>query len=282
MTEQNTGDTQSGVSPAATGFAKPKTARRKRETSSSLNINSLLDILTILLVFLLVSISSDPLNVQQNAKLRLPKMSHGCGVECLQEKGVKPGSECKAENQVVVCRDAYRPPEDTVPITITKSAILLDNKEVKTSNGTILELVCMLDGKQCQEKDIKDKFTCGQLDEEANTTDQKLQAEGCTASKVRRLSKMEFSFSATDKGGDKGKFLILPLQKELESKKTEIEERIKRDAQAKGGKAHKWKPMATIIADGDIPFRPIAEVIYTAGMAKLHDLRFATIQRATR
>ena len=114
------------------------------------------------------------------------------------------------------------------------------------------------------------------------TVAQQLQAAGCTASKVRRLAKMEFSFSATDKGGDKGKFLILPLQKELESKKTEIEERLKRDAQTKGGKARKWKPMATIIADGDIPFRPIAEVIYTAGMAKLHDLRFATIQRSTR
>ena len=35
--------------------------------------------------------------------------------------------------------------------------------------------------------------------------------------------------------------------------------------------------VATIICDRDIPYRLLAEVVYTTAMAELHDVRFAVV-----
>jgi len=65
-----------------------------------LNINSLMDILTILLVFLLKSYSTDPLTIEPSSDLNIPKSK----------------SQLK--------------PEAAVTVTVSKSAILVDNKPV--------------------------------------------------------------------------------------------------------------------------------------------------------
>ena len=43
-----------------------------------------------------------------------------------------------------------------------------------------------------------------------------------------------------------------------------------------------YKPVATIVSDKDIPFRLIAEVVHTAGMAGLSELRFAIVKTNSR
>ena len=60
-------------------FGKQKKGRRKKDGSDNLNINSMMDIMTILLVFLLVSITSDPLNIKQDKNLRLAKSAGRLG-----------------------------------------------------------------------------------------------------------------------------------------------------------------------------------------------------------
>ena len=46
--------------------------------------------------------------------------------------------------------------------------------------------------------------------------------------------------------------------------------------------AGSFKGAATIVADTDVPFRLISEVIYTSGMSGLNDMRFALIKTAVR
>jgi hypothetical protein len=100
--------------------APPKKVRKKSRESGSdvvLNINSIMDIMTILLVFLMVSMTSDPLAIQQNDKLMLARSS------------------------------ADYPAEVSIPITVAADQILVDRKPV-------LPVACTTaTGQQCQDGD---------------------------------------------------------------------------------------------------------------------------------
>jgi biopolymer transport protein ExbD len=91
----------------------PATAKRKKrkkkkgEDSLSLNINSLMDIMTIMLVFLLKQYGEDPLKVQ--------------------------GEDLKTPNSI-----AQLTPEDATTITISQKAILVNDKQaVKVNDGAV-------------------------------------------------------------------------------------------------------------------------------------------------
>ena len=229
-------------------FGKPAKPRRK-ESEGSLNINSLMDALTILLVFLLMTMSSDPLNVQQDEALQLARMAGGCGFE----------RDPSTNKQIAVCRDAYRPPNDSVPITVTKRTIMVDSKPV-------VPVKCKVGGNVCTDEDIYRKFEC-------NTKPQE-----CDPNELQRLGKMTFYIDKSYKqDGNDEQFLIEPLVKELKAKVKEHKELL-----AEMNMAGSFKGAATIVADTDIPFRLISEVIYTSGMSGLNDMRFALIKTSVR
>lgn len=98
---------------------KERKAARSNALEGGLNINSMMDIMTIMLVFLLVSITSDPLSIKQDDFLKLANST--------------------------VDHD----PEDSVPITVTKQAIIVDNKKV-------VKVDCAKSGQICQGEDYKD------------------------------------------------------------------------------------------------------------------------------
>jgi len=228
-------------------FKRMKAKRRAWGSGSSLNINSLMDIMTILLVFLLLTITSDPLNIQQNEALRMAKMSGGCGFE----------RDPSTNELIPVCRDAYRPPEDSIPITITKRHIMVDNKPV-------VPVQCQIGGNVCTDDDIHRKFQC------------ETKSEACDPSEVARLAKMRFYIDKSYKeDGEEDKFLIEPLQKELKA-------RVKDHQALLSEMQEQWKGAATIISDANIPFRLISEVIYTSSMSNLHDMRFALLRTSAR
>jgi biopolymer transport protein ExbD len=189
--------------------------KRTRKSSSSsegiegsLNINSLMDIMTILLVFLLVNITSDPLSIVQDDYLKLANST------------------------------ADYNPEDSVPITVTKRNIIVDHKQ-------IVKVDCASGGQVCQEGD----FT-----------------------KPGNFYSVDKSFK---EDGSESSFLIEPLEKKLSA----IVKQQKEEAKELN---REFKPVATIVCDSDIPFRLIAEVVHTAGMAGLSDLRFAVIKAGAR
>ena len=78
---------------------KERASAREMGMEGALNINSLMDIMTILLTFLLVSITSDPWNVKQNQYMQL------------------------AESTV------DRDPQDSIAILVTKRAIVVDEED---------------------------------------------------------------------------------------------------------------------------------------------------------
>jgi len=153
---------------------------------AKLTMNSLMDILTILLVFLLKNYSTDAVSVTPSSDLDLPK-----GMTALT-------------------------PEQTVAITVSKSAILVDNIMVLT---------------------VKD----GKVD------------------------------AAQKRGGDDGYFII-PLNKAL----ADAVEKQRRIA-AVNPSAGKSLGIATVIMDGDTPFRLLTEVMYSAGQAEFSKFKFLVI-----
>ena len=202
-------ETPGEVTPLDEDFEKKARKVGNRDADDqALNINSLMDIMTILLVFLLVSITSDPLSVKQDDFLALAKSS------------------------------ANYNPEDSVPITVTKKAIIVDNK-------SIVKVDCNHKGQICQDEDYKEagnSYTIGKSFKE---------------------------------DGSEASFLIEPLQKKLD----EIVKQQKEDAKML---EREYKAVATIISDRDIPYRLFAEVVHTAGMAGLADLRFAIVKTNAR
>ena len=93
---------------AAGNKRRKHVGRRNQGTGNKLNINSLMDILTIILVFLLKSYSSNPVNVTPGDDLKLP-----------------------TSNSIL-------PPEEAVPIAITKRAILVNDEPiVEVQNGKV-------------------------------------------------------------------------------------------------------------------------------------------------
>jgi len=97
---------------------KARKPSRSNELKGGLNINSMMDIMTIMLVFLLVSITSDPLSIKQDDFLKIA-------------------------NSTV---DHKR--EDSVPITVTKQSIIVDHKKV-------VKVDCAKAGQICQGDDYK-------------------------------------------------------------------------------------------------------------------------------
>lgn len=84
---------------------KKKRAEKKKKGASiggikDLNINSLMDILTIMLVFLLKSYATDPLTIEPSGDLSIPKSTTALT------------------------------PQAAVTVTVSKSAIMVDNKPV--------------------------------------------------------------------------------------------------------------------------------------------------------
>lgn len=169
-------------------LAKKKAGKKvDREVEpAKLTMNSLMDILTILLVFLLKSYSTDAVQVTPSSDLDLPK-----GKTALT-------------------------PDQTVAITVSKSAVLVDNAMVLT---------------------VKD----GKVD------------------------------AAQKRGGDDGYFII-PLNKAL----ADAVEKQRRIA-AVNPSAGKSLGIATVIMDGETPFRLLTEIMYTAGQAEFSKFKFLVI-----
>ncbi len=97
-------------------LAAKKAQQSKRDNQmpeAGLTITSLMDIMTIQLVFLLVSMTSDPLNVTVNSSMQLAMSS--------------------AENA---------PKTDSIPVIVTKEHILVDSKAVA-------DLTCTIDKDPC-------------------------------------------------------------------------------------------------------------------------------------
>jgi biopolymer transport protein ExbD len=189
---------------------KVRKQARRADDSGGLNINSMMDIMTILLVFLLVTITSDPLNVKQDDYLKLAKST------------------------------ADYNPEDSIPIIITKEQVVVDNKRV-------VKVDCSRGGQICQTADYR-------LDGNSYAIDKSFKQDGSADS-----------------------FLIDPLHKRLDA----LVKAQKEEAKELGEK-YRFKPIATIVCDRDIPYRLIAEVVHTAGMAGLSDLRFAIMKTTNR
>lgn len=204
-----------------------KRVKHREKSGGSLNINSLMDIMTILLVFLLVTLTSDPLNITQTADLVLAKSTADYNAE------------------------------DSIPVTVTKRHILADKKAV-------VKVSCKIGGQMCSEDDYEMLGHCER------------DIEACSPEEHARADQMYFYVDKSFKeDGSDEKFLISPLHKELERLvREQKEENLKLQREYKG--------VATIICDRNIPFRMIAEVVHTSGMAELHDLRFAIIKSSER
>jgi hypothetical protein len=129
-------------------------------------------------------------------------------------------------------------PQDSVPVTLTKNKIIVDNKAV-------VKVDCSVGGQVCQREDYKRNDAFYSVDK---------------------------SFK---EDGDEKSFMIEPLHKSLE----QIVKQQKEEAKELG---REFKPVATIICDGHIPFRLIAETVYTSGMAGLSELNFAIIKTSNR
>lgn len=189
---------------------RKRNKRRRDDGGEDLNINSMMDIMTILLVFLLVSISSDPLAIKENAILKVSRSR------------------------------ANFPAVYTVPLTVNKKEILVDGKRA-------LPVTCKMGGRPCTEEDYE-------------------------------RSGADFEIDPVNKEhGKRDSMLIVPLKESLEKavkglkdQNMELPEEVRKKYLANQG-------VATIICDQNIPYRMIAEVVYTTAMAELHDIRFAVI-----
>ena len=187
-----------------------KKKARRPDGATSLNINSMMDIMTIILVFLLVSVTSDPLAIAESAILKLTHSS------------------------------ANFPAVYTIPIQVNKKEIVVDqNKAVPVS--------CKFNGRPCTEEDYE-------------------------------RPGLSFSIDPVHKEhGKRESLLIVPLKEVLEKavkglkdQNMDLPEEVRKKYLANPG-------VATIVCDKSIPYRMIAEIVYTTAMAELHDIRFAIV-----
>lgn len=187
--------------------------RRKRrggDEGAALNINSMMDIMTILLVFLLVSISSDPLAIKESSFMRLARSSSNF------------------------------PAVYTVPLEVNKKEIVVDGKRA-------LPMSCKFSGRPCTEEDYE--------------------RPGAS-----------FSIDPVNKEhGKRESLLIVPLREALEKAVKHLKDQNLDLPEEVRKKYAENQGVATVIADRDIPYRVIAEVVYTTAMAELHDIRFAVV-----
>lgn len=201
---------------------------RREGKTWEFTITSLMDALTILLCFLLITLTSDPMNIKMDEHLLLAKSTISV------------------------------PAEDAIPLTIKKSYISVDMND-------IVKVECTVSGgRVCSDELIKRRAFCDKSPED------------CSPDEIAMLKSMNFYVDKTFKeNGDENSFLIVPLFRELEKKVKEQKEENKE-------LGREYKGLITIICDRDIPFRLIAEIVHTAGMAELHDIRFAIIKASKR
>ena len=193
--------------------AMRKRSRRKaQEPSGVLNINSLMDIMTIMLVFLLVSVTSDPLNIRENDFLKLSRAS------------------------------GTFPPVYSVPVEINKNWILVDQKET-------IPVTCTYQGRMCNKDD-----------------GEHIQPDA------------KFSIDGTYKeNGKESSLLIVKLKEGLDRAVKKVKDQNVDLEPEKAAIVKANEGVVTIICDRDMPFRLVAEVVYTAAQAQLHNIRFAIV-----
>jgi biopolymer transport protein ExbD len=168
----------------------PPSRKKKRhvhptEVKTDVNINSLLDILAVLLVFLLKSFASSTVQVKPSPELQIPFSA------------------------------AVAPVEESVAVTVTLGALLVNDKPVL-------------------------RFDAGEVPKE-------------------QLS---------------NGYLIKPLTASLE------QEVKRQELVAQYNKAAEFKGLVTIIADRNVPFRLLTQVMFTIGQASFSKYKFATIKAA--
>jgi len=194
--------------PSELTTRRPSRVRRAHDEPPGLSMTSLMDMMTIMLVYLLVSISSDPFSIKETTVLRLSRAA------------------------------SAHPAMYTVPLQANKREITVDGRRALTVR-------CTYNGRSCADDDY---------------------------------GRPEATFSidpAYKEGGRADSLLLLPLQKALQdavqamnAQNAALPDEIRRRYEANRG-------AATIIADKDLPYRLIAELVYTAGAAGLADIRFA-------
>lgn len=251
---------QDGGAGEIEGLPSKERPKRKFDTKGGLNINSIMDMMTILLVYLMVSLTSDPLNIKMDDYLVLARSTAN-----------------------------FAPQADSIPITITKRHIVVDNEPVVTVH-------CKFQGRECTDDDIRALSHCQAYIAECGAQgldfDHKISEpkafqdtvktceakadKACSVEELKALETIRFYFDKTDKqDGDENKFLIVPLLsrlKELVKQKKEEDQLLQLE----------FRGITTVIADQHIPFRMIAEVVHTAGMAELNEIRFAIVKVAKR
>jgi biopolymer transport protein ExbD len=200
---------------------------RRREEPFQFGFTSLLDGLMVLLMFLLLSISADPLNIKMDERLLLATST------------------------------AAFEAQDAIPVLVKKGFIAVDDKEV-------VRVDCRIGGTQCSVEQIARRTFCD------------VNAKQCSAAEIQQLKTMQFSVDKVNKeDGDENSFLIVPLVKALE-------EKVRSEQDENKELRREFKATVNIICDRDIPFRLVAEVVHTAGMAGLSNMRFAIIKIGTR
>ncbi|MBC7793473.1 MAG: biopolymer transporter ExbD [Clostridia bacterium] len=165
--------------------ARKKRHARMPEVKTDVNINSLLDILSVILVFLLKSFATSTVQVKPSNELQIP------------------------------FSESTAPVEESVAVTVTLNNILVNDRPVL-------------------------RFVNGELPE-----------------------------GVVDRG-----YLVGPLA-------TVLDEEVRRqELVAKFNKAAEFKGLVTIIADRNVSFRLLTQVMYTIGQARFSKYKFATIKAA--
>ncbi|MBM4354046.1 MAG: hypothetical protein FJ109_09675 [Deltaproteobacteria bacterium] len=194
------------VDEAKVEDAQERRKKRLYDEKLQLSITSLMDIMTILLFFLIISSTTDPLNVIQTAAM-----------------------------QFATSTADVSPKDDSIPILITRRHIVLDNKPV-------VAVSCTVDKAECTDQDFE-------------------RLNQCEVKPLDEVCKKEFRFEVDKQDKEKSdpnSLVIEPLRKELDRL---VKQQIAED-EALG---RKFKGVVTLIADKEIPFRLLMEVIYTAG-----------------
>lgn len=201
--------------------AASRRAKRNVEEKISLTITSLLDIMTIMLVFLLVSITADPLNVKLGADMQLA------------------GSTAEVT-----------PTSDSIAINVTKANIIVDSKKV-------VDIRCQIGGEACTEEDWEKMNRCEDARDPGDATSGKAPSDGrfdpiCS-------KEVRFFVDKQDKeGASKDSMVIEPLRKALE-------QLVKRQMDEDEQLGRKFKGVVTLVADKEVPYSLLMEVLYTAG-----------------
>jgi biopolymer transport protein ExbD len=189
--------------------AESNARRRKHHHTGEVvgvQLTAMNDITTVLLCFLIVSVTSDPLNITAEATMQLAQSS----------ADLQPGA-------------------DSVPIVISRKSIAVDNRAIASVN-------CTIDRADCTAQDFERLNKC--------ETDPGEEICG---------REIKLWIDAQDKErSDPNSLVIEPLRRELD-------EIVKQQIAEDEALGRKFKGVVTLVADKEVPFRLLMEVIYTAG-----------------